>query len=873
MPRFIDTHTGEFVWVPDAQNARYAILSHTWRPETDGGEQSYADVLKLQLEVAELSKRNDGSKEVATVLSHPSLSDKIKSMCRVARAAGYRLVWIDSCCIDKSSSAELSEAINSMYDWYRLSDVCYVYLADVWLSDDAPKYSMYDMTQESRWYTRGWTLQELIAPANVLFFSKSWRSFGTKTELADILQAITNIDSDILTGRASLDSVSVSKRMSWAAARVTTRVEDEAYALMGLFGVRMPPIYGEGRNAFLRLQEEIVKIIPDQTIFAWGLNYCHVTVLDDGEYYRGRGDSWGISDAYAAHVASQPWGLLASSPASFMEADTFRERHALYRPVSLASWPGTAFLRPREHSEHPQQRTFKLDCLSPIPSSAFAASLGLREDSLPPLQCTFTPEGIRLQLLCLETAHLPLWITSKIYKAALDQPHLEYVAPVPDPMQYLALLRCGDEGRTNSILTLPLYPAARTNCGRGSPGNPGMLVATHRPLRQRKSSAWPLRAVGLSHRLLQQLLSNGTSLQLRDVLICRQWAPGQADMDPDLFPDCVPDECREFLDRLSQSMKPVRIDGGCAYQLTQIFGTARISELRFSSLTSEHAGGRDKPSTVSFNLLYAEPLQYVYLQDDDTPRVCHVIEVRLDLADTLYSVHDERDCWGNDLRVGGARFSVQDRVFVADASALERANGAESRLAHDTPSPDRVPEQAAVGGERCDASSRSVEWNVLKLPGDPPFLRGVAEFTIYAYPAEEQPVEETDRIRRTLRLTLEACESFDPPDQFVLSIDLSAQSWGSMEGPTAARSSDDMEDDQQARGTGACVSEPYDGSVLVREIKVPPRDTRATQEVLKENENMRARLDDMSAQVRALAAQVSTLQKTLTQMQPKGRRR
>ncbi|KAI0357801.1 HET-domain-containing protein [Trametes cingulata] len=807
------TSSDDAAAIGTTRNARYAILSHTWRPETDGGEQSHADVLKLQLEVAELSKRNDGSKEVATVLSHPSLSDKIKSMCRVARAAGYRLVWIDSCCIDKSSSAELSEAINSMYDWYRLSDVCYVYLADVWLSDDEPKYSMYDMTHESRWYTRGRTLQELIAPPNILFFCESWRSFGTKTELAGILQAITSIDSDILTGRASLDSVSVSKRMSWAAARVTTRVEDEAYALMGLFGVRMPPIYGEGRNAFLRLQEEIVKIIPDQTVFAWGINYGHVTVLDDGGYSPGTGGPFSrVSDAYSAHVASQPWGLLASSPALFMEAYTFGKRQHRFRNVSLERGPGATFLRSREQSQPPYRCTFKLNRLSPISSSAFATFLGLREDSLPPLQCTFTPEGIRLQLLCLDADHLPPWVNKEIYKAALAHSslHLEDDAPVPDRMQSL---------RCYGVAT-KAEPTASSHCLYTLP---------------------PESIAGGDHK----------------------WAPGQADMTPSpKFPDCVPDKCREFLDRLSRSMKPVRIDGECAYQLTQIFGTARISELRFSSVTSEHAGGRDKPSTVSFNLLYAEPPQYVYFQYDDTPRVCHVIEVRLDLADTLYSAHDEWGRWGNELRVGGARFSVQDRVFVADASALGRADGAESRLAHDTPSPGRVPEQAAVGG-------------------DPPFLRGVAEFTIYAYPSEEQPVEETDSVRlRTFRLTLEACESFNPPDQFVLSIDLSAQSWGSMRGPTAARSSDDMEDDQQARGTGGCVSEPYDGSVLVPsagsqlEIKVPLRDARATEEVLKENENMRARLDDMSAQVRALAAQVSALQNlTLTQMQSRGRRR
>ncbi|EIW53268.1 uncharacterized protein TRAVEDRAFT_85588, partial [Trametes versicolor FP-101664 SS1] len=194
--------------------------------------------------------------------------EKINGICKVARDAGFRLVWIDSCCIDKTRSAELSEAINSMFEWYRLSDACYVYLSDVPNGDDprAPESAF----RRSRWHTRCWTLQELIAPRHVEFLTQTWGFLSTKTGLATTLEEITGVDFDILTSLQSVNWASVARRMSWAASREATRIEDTAYSLMGIFGVHMSPIYGEGLNAFLRLQEEIVRTIPDQSIFVWG---------------------------------------------------------------------------------------------------------------------------------------------------------------------------------------------------------------------------------------------------------------------------------------------------------------------------------------------------------------------------------------------------------------------------------------------------------------------------------------------------------------------------------------------------------------------------------------------------------------------------
>ncbi|EIW51960.1 HET-domain-containing protein, partial [Trametes versicolor FP-101664 SS1] len=275
MPRFLNTWTGGFEWHPDASKVTYAILSHVWRDSGEGGEQSYDDVLKIQAAVRRdiftLFRASKASltehRELGTIFAHPELSDKIKGFCKVAREAGFRLVWNDACCIDKTSSAELSEAINSMYEWYRLSDMCYVYLADV--SEGVPQ-EIRRAFRFSRWHKRGWTLQELIAPEHIVFLTETWNVLGTKWTLARTLERITGVDFDILTGRSTLNSVSVARRMSWAAERETTRVEDRAYSLLGIFGLHMSPIYGEGENAFLRLQEEIIRTIPDQSIFAWG---------------------------------------------------------------------------------------------------------------------------------------------------------------------------------------------------------------------------------------------------------------------------------------------------------------------------------------------------------------------------------------------------------------------------------------------------------------------------------------------------------------------------------------------------------------------------------------------------------------------------
>jgi ankyrin repeat protein len=217
----------------------YAILSHTWGRDED--EVTFKDW-------------NDG------ISKSKSGYKKIQSCGEQAAKDGLEYFWIDTLCIDKSSSAELSEAINSMYLWYEAADVCYAYL------DDVPSKKSF---LESRWFTRGWTLQELVAPEKVIFFDDEWNPLGSRVELRTSVSQCTGIPTTLLSGTENLDAFSVAQRMSWAARRQTKRIEDRAYCMLGLFDIQMPLIYGEGSTAFVRLQEEIMKISEDHSLFAW----------------------------------------------------------------------------------------------------------------------------------------------------------------------------------------------------------------------------------------------------------------------------------------------------------------------------------------------------------------------------------------------------------------------------------------------------------------------------------------------------------------------------------------------------------------------------------------------------------------------------
>ena len=234
----------------------YAILSHTWAD----GEVSFPEFMQLS------ETKNDRITSKAGYL-------KISATCERARNDGHCYAWIDTCCIDKTSSAELTEAINSMFGWYRQSEVCYVYLKDFMLDTaDVPSREQFDAEfRKCHWFTRGWCLQELLAPGKLHFFNQKWQEIGTKSKLRQLISDITGVPETVLRvpPRKDIQEFPIAARISWIAKRHTTRIEDMSYSLLGILNVNMPMLYGEGQKAFLRLQEEIIKKYNDLSVFAW----------------------------------------------------------------------------------------------------------------------------------------------------------------------------------------------------------------------------------------------------------------------------------------------------------------------------------------------------------------------------------------------------------------------------------------------------------------------------------------------------------------------------------------------------------------------------------------------------------------------------
>ncbi|KAH9908217.1 HET-domain-containing protein [Xylariomycetidae sp. FL2044] len=243
----------------------YAILSHTWGEE----EVTFVDMTEGK------AKSMKGY-------------SKIEGCCKQAISDGLEFV---------RSSAELSEAINSMFNWYRDAAICYAYLEDVSVEDGSQRAWSYHtaFTSSSR-------------PPIVVFFSAGWVEIGTRDKLQDLIVSVTRISRDFFqAGR--LGDFSIAQKMSWASRRQTTRVEDQAYCLLGLFGVTMPLLYGEGDRAFTRLQEEIMKESDDQTIFAWT-----------------SGSGAELSADWVYQESTKPLGgLLASSPAQFAESNLIQK--------------------------------------------------------------------------------------------------------------------------------------------------------------------------------------------------------------------------------------------------------------------------------------------------------------------------------------------------------------------------------------------------------------------------------------------------------------------------------------------------------------------------------------------------------------------
>ncbi|KAI1663601.1 HET domain containing protein [Pyrenophora tritici-repentis] len=248
------TSDGKLRWTEDKIGdmiPSYAILSHTWK---EGQEVTFGDLKDLDNAVDVDTQSKEGYQ-------------KIRFCAQQAKRDGLDYFWVDTCCIDKTNSQELQEAINSMFGWYQNAKKCYVYLSDVECNtpnaDSESSRRWKPAFRKSRWFTRGWTLQELLAPASVAFYSKEEDLLGDKQSLKDTIHEITGIPIEALQG-SPLSDFSVAERFSWTKDRETTREEDSAYCLLGIFSICMTLRYTEGKDrAIKRLRQKVQRPMKD----------------------------------------------------------------------------------------------------------------------------------------------------------------------------------------------------------------------------------------------------------------------------------------------------------------------------------------------------------------------------------------------------------------------------------------------------------------------------------------------------------------------------------------------------------------------------------------------------------------------------------
>ena len=234
----------------------YAILSHRWGKH----EVSYQDFINKP-------KEDFNDRLLRETIEKNTGASKIAHACAQARKAGLEWIWIDTCCIDRKDNRELSEAINSMFKWYEGAQICFAYLADV--DADATHMSEAEVAgaiQKGEWFQRGWTLQELLAPRSIQFFDANWELLGSRSELTPLISRATKISAEHM---RDFRRASIAQKMSWMADRATLYHEDMAYCMLGIFDLNMDLRYGEGKKAFVRLQEMIINSSPDESIFAW----------------------------------------------------------------------------------------------------------------------------------------------------------------------------------------------------------------------------------------------------------------------------------------------------------------------------------------------------------------------------------------------------------------------------------------------------------------------------------------------------------------------------------------------------------------------------------------------------------------------------
>ncbi|KAK4961787.1 hypothetical protein LTR10_002278 [Elasticomyces elasticus] len=245
-PRLISVRTLRLENFTPGETPPYAILSHTW----EGDEVLYAEL------------------ESGSAWEKPQY-DKIRNTAKQARQDGHDHIWIDCCCIDKHNAVELSEAINSMYAWYRNAEVCYALLSGVTRSDDTVWDEAHTSFIDCRYFTRGWTLQEMLASRKVNFFAEDWTPLGPLSDIAVLVSRASGVPQKVLNGKRTIFECSIAQRLSWAASRTTTKTEDMAYCLLGILDISLDLRYGESNQAFARLQEAILKKSSDLSVLAW----------------------------------------------------------------------------------------------------------------------------------------------------------------------------------------------------------------------------------------------------------------------------------------------------------------------------------------------------------------------------------------------------------------------------------------------------------------------------------------------------------------------------------------------------------------------------------------------------------------------------
>ena len=271
--RLLNVKNFQFREYDEGNLPAYAILSHVW----------YNEEKKIELvydSFESLPRNANGVPQCPKDQNYAKSHDKIMKTCQETRKLGegsgkrVDFVWIDSICIDKRNAGERDRAIRSMWRFYGDAACCIVWLQDVeWSKNNKPRVDQ--AFENARWFSRGWTLQELIAPKIVYFFNRSWDLLGTKWSLAAEITSRTRIERKFLKPEKAR-SATIAQRLSWAAGRNTTEPEDRVYSLFGLFNVDIEVKYGgpnpreeRYRTAFSLMQKEILRDSTDESLFAW----------------------------------------------------------------------------------------------------------------------------------------------------------------------------------------------------------------------------------------------------------------------------------------------------------------------------------------------------------------------------------------------------------------------------------------------------------------------------------------------------------------------------------------------------------------------------------------------------------------------------